>query len=301
MVDSSGFMRAIIHDTFARFGMEVYQHTCAAEILRLAESEQPDLILVDVSLPDLDGDLTVRQLKAVPATAPVPTVLMGSLERSNLEDRAQRCGADAALTKPFTPHELLVWFREQSVGFYGEELDLEQLNPAPRDDEANLPTVSLSDEEIEHLRAALKDESKGVRVEACYQLGEARVTEVVDDLVLLLFDGEDEVRAEAAFALGEIGDPRAIPDLMPLLSYKNPLVRERIAEALGAIGDPKAVSPLITVLKSSDAELVVLAIKALTKIRDPAAIPAIEELVTHRNMEVVANATWALREFSGAN
>jgi DNA-binding response OmpR family regulator len=296
-------MRAVINDSFQRFGMDVFQYSSAAEILRMAERDQPDLILVEVGLPDLDGDLTIRQLKAVPATTPIPMALMGSQEEPILAEKARSCGADAYLCKPFTPHELLVWFRTRSVEFYGEELDLEQLSPVVPEDEGENDDdrIPLTPEEIQTLLLALKDKSKGVRMEACYQLGEARLKEAIDPLVFLLFDEEDEVRAEAAFALGEIGDPQAIPDLMPLLSYKNSLVRERIAEALGAIGDPMAVAPLIGVLRSQDASLVVLAIKAITKIGDPSAIPAIEALVTHRNPEVIANATWALREFSGAN
>mgnify|MGYP003418997130 CR=1 FL=1 len=83
--------------------------------------------------------------------------------------------------------------------------------------------------------------------------------------------------------------------------YKSPIVRERAAEALGQIGDSAATGPLVAILKSSQADLVVLAVKALARIGDRSAIPAIEQLVTSRNPEVVANATWALREFSGMN
>lgn len=301
VVDGSAFMRSLIQDTFTRFGMEVYSYKDAAAFFQSVANDRLDMVLVDVSLPDSDGDIVVRQLKAMPETQRIPTALMGSLEEPTLAARASQSGADAFLTKPFSPPELLEWFRRHSMGFYGEELDLaRQVTPTVAPPAGRAASL-VSPEELRKLRMDLKSESKGVRMEACYQLAEAKAIGALEPLVECLFDIDDEVRAEAAFALGEIGDPAAVPDLLPLLSYRNQYVRERVAEALGAIGDSVAVLPLCQIIRSPDVDMVVLAIKALAKVGDPSAIPAIEELVTHRNPEVVANATWALRVLTGAN
>jgi DNA-binding response OmpR family regulator len=77
-----------------------------ADGLVLARDWQPDLILLDLGLPVVDGSTVVRRLKAESATAEVPIVLMsaGRTIRSHTEELQE---ADAALAKPFDIESLL--------------------------------------------------------------------------------------------------------------------------------------------------------------------------------------------------
>src|SRR5579884_2214917 len=81
-------------------GFTVVEAATGAEALRLA-ADRPDLILLDVNLPDLDGFEVCRRLKADPATAAIP-ILQTSAQRVGPEDRVQGLegGADGYLVLP---------------------------------------------------------------------------------------------------------------------------------------------------------------------------------------------------------
>jgi PAS domain S-box-containing protein len=68
--------------------------------LELAAQHQPDLILLDVHLPDLDGDVVLQRLKADPATAAIPVVVISADATSRQVRRFSQLGADEYLTKP---------------------------------------------------------------------------------------------------------------------------------------------------------------------------------------------------------
>jgi DNA-binding response OmpR family regulator len=84
--------------------------TCAAvdgtQGLSLAESEIPDLILLDVMMPDIDGYEVARRLRANPITADIPIIMFTA--KSQVDDKVVgfEAGADAYLTKPTQPREL---------------------------------------------------------------------------------------------------------------------------------------------------------------------------------------------------
>jgi DNA-binding response OmpR family regulator len=66
---------------------------------------QPDLVLLDLSLPETDGDAIFRLLRADPATGPVPIIVMSG--DPEVEHRARALGADGCLRKPFKVEALL--------------------------------------------------------------------------------------------------------------------------------------------------------------------------------------------------
>ena len=76
------------------------------EALTVARSEQPDAILLDITMPEMDGIAVFQQLQANPFTADIPVILMTA--RSRLTDRQQftQLGIAAAIAKPFDPVNL---------------------------------------------------------------------------------------------------------------------------------------------------------------------------------------------------
>jgi two-component system cell cycle response regulator DivK len=70
------------------------------EALERAAAERPDLILMDLSLPRLDGWEATRRLKADPALARIPVIAVSAHAMRGDEDRARACGIDDFLTKP---------------------------------------------------------------------------------------------------------------------------------------------------------------------------------------------------------
>lgn len=94
----------LIYSTFLRHqGFRVIEATDGDEGIRLARANGPDLILMDLSLPGVDGWNATQALKQDPATAYVPVVALTAHARRGDRGRAQEVGFDGYLTKPIGP------------------------------------------------------------------------------------------------------------------------------------------------------------------------------------------------------
>ena len=82
-------------------GWEVITASSGSEGLSLAASEQPDAILLDVMMPDLDGIATLERLKANPATEPIPVILLTAKVQSGDHARFAQLDIIAIIAKPF--------------------------------------------------------------------------------------------------------------------------------------------------------------------------------------------------------
>jgi len=87
-------------------GFDVLACTSGQEALDAVEGFQPELLLLDVMMPEMDGPATLEKLRALPVTANVPVVFMTG--RSRPEDIAslKALGAVDVITKPFDPASL---------------------------------------------------------------------------------------------------------------------------------------------------------------------------------------------------
>jgi CheY-like chemotaxis protein len=75
--------------------------------LALAHEHQPDLILLDLHLPDLDGEQILRQIRSDPATESTPVVILTADATAGQIERLLAAGANAYLTKPLDVQQLL--------------------------------------------------------------------------------------------------------------------------------------------------------------------------------------------------
>jgi two-component system, OmpR family, alkaline phosphatase synthesis response regulator PhoP len=87
-------------------GLEVMVARSSQEGLTKAENEQPDAILLDVMLPDLDGVATFKQLQANPATQHIPVILLTAKVQASDQRRFADLGVKATIAKPFKPAKL---------------------------------------------------------------------------------------------------------------------------------------------------------------------------------------------------
>jgi DNA-binding response OmpR family regulator len=79
----------------------------ASDALRLASEERPDVVLLDVGLPDHDGFWVCRQLKSNAATAQIPVIMLTAMSLPSDRVQALQAGADGYIVKPFSPRALL--------------------------------------------------------------------------------------------------------------------------------------------------------------------------------------------------
>ena len=95
-----------------RAGFEVVEAATGEEALLLAADSPPDLVLLDVSLPGMDGFEVCRRLKADPATAATPVLMLsGAFVSPGDRVRGLEGGADGYLTAPLDPAEMVAWVR----------------------------------------------------------------------------------------------------------------------------------------------------------------------------------------------
>lgn len=88
-------------------GITLIQATTGAEGVRLVRSEHPDLVLLDMHLPDIDGLELLRHLKSDPSTADIPVVAVSADALASQIEAAIQAGAQQYLTKPISVSELL--------------------------------------------------------------------------------------------------------------------------------------------------------------------------------------------------
>lgn len=104
--------RKILRDLLTSAGFALLEATTGEEGVSLAETEHPDLILMDIQLPGLDGYEATRRIKATPALRHIPIIAVTSYALSGDDVKAREAGCDAYVTKPYSPRALLAKVRE---------------------------------------------------------------------------------------------------------------------------------------------------------------------------------------------
>jgi two-component system, cell cycle response regulator DivK len=104
--------RRILRDLLTSGGYEIIEATTGPEGVSLAEKERPDLILMDIQLPGIDGYEATRRIKANPTLHQIPIIAVTSYALSGDDAQALEAGCDAYVAKPFSPRALLATIRE---------------------------------------------------------------------------------------------------------------------------------------------------------------------------------------------
>ena len=104
--------RRILRDLLTAGDYEVIEAVDGLEGIAKAESHRPDLILMDIQLPGVDGYEATRRIKSNPELQDIPIIVVTSYALSGDDVKAFGAGCDAYVTKPFSPRELLAKVRE---------------------------------------------------------------------------------------------------------------------------------------------------------------------------------------------
>jgi len=111
-VDDQEDNRQILRDRLTAAGYEIIEAVDGEQAVELAEAMVPDLILMDIQLPGIDGYEATRRIKANALLKAIPVIAVTSYALSGDDEKAFEAGCDAYIPKPYSPRALLAKIRE---------------------------------------------------------------------------------------------------------------------------------------------------------------------------------------------
>jgi len=117
VVEDQEDLRGVLRDLLTGSGYTVIEAGDGEAGVARAKSDRPDLILMDIQMPVIDGYEATRRIKVDPALKPIPIVAVSSFAMKGDEEKARAAGCDHYVTKPYSPMQLLRLVR----GFLGDK------------------------------------------------------------------------------------------------------------------------------------------------------------------------------------
>jgi len=116
-VDDERHIVRLIQVNLERAGYQVVTAFDGPEALKKVETDRPDLIVLDIMMPKMDGFEVLKRLQANPETREIPVIMLTAKAQDADVFRGWASGVSAYLTKPFNPLELLTFVKRILSGF----------------------------------------------------------------------------------------------------------------------------------------------------------------------------------------
>jgi two-component system cell cycle response regulator DivK len=116
VVEDQEDLRGVLRTLLTGSGYAMLEAVDGETGVARAKSDRPDLILMDIQMPVLDGYEATRRIKADPDLAATPVIAVSSFAMKGDEEKARAAGCDHYVTKPYSPMQLLRLIR----GYLGE-------------------------------------------------------------------------------------------------------------------------------------------------------------------------------------
>jgi two-component system cell cycle response regulator DivK len=112
VVEDAEDNRQILRDLLGMAGYDIVEAHDGAQGVAMATEHKPDLILMDIQMPVMDGYEATRQIKANPELKAIPIMAVTSYALSGDEQKTRDAGCDAYIAKPYSPRQMLAKVRE---------------------------------------------------------------------------------------------------------------------------------------------------------------------------------------------
>lgn len=107
VVDDSEVLRKIVGFNLSKEGFTVEEAKDGVEALEKMKSQKPDLVILDIMMPNLNGFEVLRRMRSDPETSGIPVIMLTAKGGENDAKTALQYGANGFLTKPFSPLKLI--------------------------------------------------------------------------------------------------------------------------------------------------------------------------------------------------
>jgi len=112
VVEDTEDNRQILRDVLVNAGFDLIEAVDGEEGVQMATAHVPDLVLMDIQLPLVDGYEATRRIKSDPHLRHIPVIAVTSYALSDDENKAMAAGCSGYVAKPFSPRALLAKIRE---------------------------------------------------------------------------------------------------------------------------------------------------------------------------------------------
>ncbi|MDI6874205.1 response regulator transcription factor [Candidatus Solincola sp.] len=123
IVDDDATMANLLSTVLEFEGFQPLKALSGEEAIRMVKEESPDLVLLDIMMPKMDGFEVLARLRGDPRTEKLPVIMLTACTEDRDMFEGWRRGADEYVTKPFDPHRLVEIIREVLSRSYEERLE----------------------------------------------------------------------------------------------------------------------------------------------------------------------------------
>jgi len=111
-VDDSASMRQMVNFTLKGAGYNVIEAVDGVDALSKAKGSNPDAVLTDVNMPNMDGITLIQELRKLPSYRHTPMLMLTTESSGDMKSKGRTAGATGWLVKPFNPEQLLATIKK---------------------------------------------------------------------------------------------------------------------------------------------------------------------------------------------
>jgi len=235
IVDDEKYLRYILKMNLEKIGIEVSEAENGKVAIELINNIRPDLIILDIMMPDINGFEVLKTIKQSLILSQIPVIMLSARSQKKDMELAKALGAYKYIVKPFQINEFLT-----------EVKNILSL----KETKHNFDTKAIISQ-IQNI--VEKNNFKEIRKLEDYLINDEYPT---------------EIRVEAALALGKLKSENSVNLLLDTIDYAEPILKEKIIWALGKINNKRAFGKLNNILRDKNEPqdirmACVLAIKSL--------------------------------------